>query len=65
MPAESVDVERQNARYFMNSLAALLPSLTSLRSSIQVDEAFQDFASKYCLSMFVCKLTWTKNDFNH
>lgn len=57
MPAESVDVERQNARYFMNSLAALLPSLTSLRSSIQVDEAFQDFASKYCQSMFVCKLT--------
>lgn len=48
MAVECVDMERQNARHFMSALVSLLPSLLSLRTSIQVDEALQEFASKYC-----------------
>lgn len=43
-----VDVERQNARHFAQTLFKLVPSLLSLRSSIEVDEALQEFASRYC-----------------
>ncbi|XP_046405397.1 brefeldin A-inhibited guanine nucleotide-exchange protein 3 [Ischnura elegans] len=43
-----VDVERQNAVHFVRSLQNLIPTLLSLRTSIEVDEALQQFSSKYC-----------------
>ncbi|XP_054267407.1 brefeldin A-inhibited guanine nucleotide-exchange protein 3-like [Macrosteles quadrilineatus] len=55
MPAESMDGERHNARYFMSTLVNLVPSLLPLRSSIQVDEALQEFASKYCQEQYARK----------
>ncbi|XP_045475918.1 brefeldin A-inhibited guanine nucleotide-exchange protein 3 isoform X2 [Harmonia axyridis] len=43
------DLERQNARQFMRTLQnVLLPKLLTLRSSIQIDEVLQEFASKCC-----------------
>lgn len=65
IPAESVDVERQNARYFMNALLAFLPSLLPLRSSIEVDQALQDFASKYCQGKAVVALCPVVSQFVH
>ncbi|KAG5876373.1 hypothetical protein JTB14_032185 [Gonioctena quinquepunctata] len=45
----NTDVERHNARHFVKTLQhILLPNLLSLRSSIQVDEMLQEFASKCC-----------------
>ncbi|EFA08546.2 Brefeldin A-inhibited guanine nucleotide-exchange protein 3-like Protein [Tribolium castaneum] len=45
----NTDVERHNARHFVKTLQnILLPNLLSLRSSIQVDEVLQEFASKCC-----------------
>lgn len=45
----NVDVERHNAKHFVKTLQnILLPNLLSLRSSIQVDEILQEFASKCC-----------------
>ncbi|XP_025836483.1 brefeldin A-inhibited guanine nucleotide-exchange protein 3 isoform X2 [Agrilus planipennis] len=45
----NVDLERHNARHFVKTLQnILLPSLLSLRSSIQIDEYMQEFASKCC-----------------
>ncbi|XP_018563694.1 brefeldin A-inhibited guanine nucleotide-exchange protein 3 isoform X2 [Anoplophora glabripennis] len=45
----NTDVERHNARHFVKTLQhILLPNLMSLRSSIQVDEVLQEFASKCC-----------------
>ncbi|XP_074030577.1 brefeldin A-inhibited guanine nucleotide-exchange protein 3 [Leptinotarsa decemlineata] len=45
----NTDVERHNARHFVKTLQhVLLPNLMSLRSSIQVDEMLQEFASKCC-----------------
>ncbi|KAG8234271.1 hypothetical protein J437_LFUL006516, partial [Ladona fulva] len=43
-----VDVERQNALHFVKSLQSLIPSLLSLRTSVEVDDALQQFSSKYC-----------------
>ncbi|KAL3272753.1 hypothetical protein HHI36_014214 [Cryptolaemus montrouzieri] len=43
------DVERQNARHFVRTVQnILLPNLLTLRSSIQIDEVLQEFASKCC-----------------
>lgn len=45
----NTDVERHNARHFVKTLQnILLPNLLTLRSSIQVDEVLQEFASKCC-----------------
>uniref|UniRef100_A0A6P7F2C8 Brefeldin A-inhibited guanine nucleotide-exchange protein 3 isoform X1 n=2 Tax=Diabrotica virgifera virgifera TaxID=50390 RepID=A0A6P7F2C8_DIAVI len=45
----NTDIERHNARYFVKTLLhSLLPNILSLRSSIQVDEVLQEFASKCC-----------------
>lgn len=45
----NTDVERHNARHFVKTLQhILLPNLMTLRSSIQVDEVLQEFASKCC-----------------
>ncbi|XP_063904392.1 brefeldin A-inhibited guanine nucleotide-exchange protein 3 isoform X1 [Zophobas morio] len=45
----NTDMERHNARHFVKTLQnILLPNLLSLRSSIQVDEVLQEFASKCC-----------------
>ncbi|RZF38153.1 hypothetical protein LSTR_LSTR005514 [Laodelphax striatellus] len=49
---DSFDAERQNAREFVVALNNLLPTLLSLRSSIQVDEAIQEFSSKYCQGLY-------------
>ncbi|CAG9864816.1 unnamed protein product [Phyllotreta striolata] len=47
----NTDLERHNARHFVKTLQqAVLPDLLSLRSSIQVDELLQEFASKCCRS---------------
>ncbi|ENN76472.1 hypothetical protein YQE_06926, partial [Dendroctonus ponderosae] len=45
----NTDIERHNARHFVKTLQQiLLPNLLTLRSSIQVDEVLQEFASKCC-----------------
>ncbi|XP_060521319.1 brefeldin A-inhibited guanine nucleotide-exchange protein 3 [Cylas formicarius] len=45
----NTDIERHNSRHFVKTLQhILLPNLLSLRSSIQVDEVLQEFASKCC-----------------
>ncbi|XP_057667053.1 brefeldin A-inhibited guanine nucleotide-exchange protein 3 isoform X2 [Diorhabda carinulata] len=45
----NTDMERHNARHFIKTLQqSLLPNLLTLRSSIQVDEVLQEFASKCC-----------------
>ncbi|KAJ8927843.1 hypothetical protein NQ314_019645 [Rhamnusium bicolor] len=45
----NTDVERHNSRHFVKTLQhILLPNLITLRSSIQVDEVLQEFASKCC-----------------
>ncbi|KAF5291462.1 hypothetical protein FQR65_LT01774 [Abscondita terminalis] len=45
----NVDLERHNARHFVKTLQnILLPNLLTLRSSIQIDEYLQEFASKCC-----------------
>lgn len=45
----NTDMERHNARHFVKTLQnILLPNLLSLRSSIQIDEVLQEFASKCC-----------------
>lgn len=45
---KSLDGERENARQFTKTLLAFLPSLFQLRSVLEVDEALQEFSSKYC-----------------
>ena len=37
-----------NARHFCETLNSVLPSLLSIRSTIEVDEAILEFSSKYC-----------------
>lgn len=45
----NTDVERHNARHYIKTLQnILLPNVLSLRSSIQIDEVLQEFASKCC-----------------
>lgn len=53
MRAEYVDVERQSARHFAQSLNPLVRDLLSLRSSVEVDAALQEFASKYCKGFYL------------
>ncbi|XP_046466470.1 brefeldin A-inhibited guanine nucleotide-exchange protein 3 isoform X1 [Neodiprion pinetum] len=49
----NVDVERHNARLFAKTIISdLIPMVSTLRSNIQVDEAFQSFASEYCQGVF-------------
>ncbi|KAF7995651.1 hypothetical protein HCN44_006758 [Aphidius gifuensis] len=49
----NVDVERHNARKFIKILRTdLIPNVLLLRSSIEVDEALQNFASDYCQGVF-------------
>nr|XP_018907123.1 PREDICTED: brefeldin A-inhibited guanine nucleotide-exchange protein 3 [Bemisia tabaci] len=49
---ESADMERQNAHNFKSALISFLPTLLNLRSILQVDEALQEFSSKYCEDLF-------------
>lgn len=45
---EAAHQEREMARAFFKSLKRFLPTLLSLRSSIETDEGLQAFASNYC-----------------
>ncbi|XP_071040403.1 brefeldin A-inhibited guanine nucleotide-exchange protein 3 [Parasteatoda tepidariorum] len=45
---EFAQKERQNAQHFVNVLQSFLPELLAIRSSIEADQALQEFASKYC-----------------
>lgn len=45
-------MERQNAHHFKSALISFLPTLLNLRSILQVDEALQEFSSKYCEGNF-------------
>lgn len=45
---EFAQIERQNARHFVQVLEDFLPKLLLIRSSIEADEALQEFASNYC-----------------
>ncbi|CAL1288840.1 unnamed protein product [Larinioides sclopetarius] len=45
---EFAQQERQNARNFVNVLQSFLPDLLAIRSSIEADQALQEFSSKYC-----------------
>ena len=51
--AEYIDVERQSARHFARSLNGLVRDLLALRSSVEVDAALQEFASKYCQGLSI------------
>ncbi|XP_022237175.1 brefeldin A-inhibited guanine nucleotide-exchange protein 3-like isoform X2 [Limulus polyphemus] len=48
MRNEFAQQERENAHNFVQSLQNLLPKLLSIRSSIECDQAIQEFASNYC-----------------
>ena len=52
--------ERQNARRFIKILQSFLPDLLAIRSSIEADQALQEFASKYCESMFLFRILFCK-----
>ncbi|GFR02809.1 brefeldin A-inhibited guanine nucleotide-exchange protein 3, partial [Trichonephila clavata] len=45
---EFAQQERQNARSFVKVLQSFLPDLLAIRSSIEADQALQEFSSKYC-----------------
>ncbi|XP_025415186.1 brefeldin A-inhibited guanine nucleotide-exchange protein 3 isoform X2 [Sipha flava] len=45
---ELLDMERKNAGNFVQTLVSFLPTLTPLRSTLQVDEEIQRFSSSYC-----------------
>lgn len=49
---EFAQQERQNARRFVKGFLSFLPELLAIRSSIEADQALQEFASKYCESMY-------------
>lgn len=49
---EFAQKERQNAQHFVNVLQSFLPELLAIRSSIEADQALQEFASKYCEGMW-------------
>lgn len=63
---EEAERECENARHFTNTLCALLPSLLAIRSTIEVDEAMLEFASKYCEGkiLFVYRLISQWKRFN-
>lgn len=49
MIGSNSEFDRKHARDFTKSLAAnLIPKLLKFRSSVEVDEAIQDFASNIC-----------------
>ncbi|GIX96960.1 brefeldin A-inhibited guanine nucleotide-exchange protein 3 [Caerostris darwini] len=45
---EFAQQERQNAQNFVSVLRLFLPELLAIRSSIEADQALQEFSSKYC-----------------
>ncbi|GFX32652.1 brefeldin A-inhibited guanine nucleotide-exchange protein 3 [Trichonephila clavipes] len=45
---EFAQQERQNAHSFVKVLQSFLPDLLAIRSSIEADQALQEFSSKYC-----------------
>ncbi|KAG8200080.1 hypothetical protein JTE90_001936 [Oedothorax gibbosus] len=49
---EFAQQERQNARRFVKVFQSFLPELLAIRSSIEADQALQEFASKYCESLW-------------
>ncbi|XP_076031300.1 brefeldin A-inhibited guanine nucleotide-exchange protein 3 isoform X2 [Oratosquilla oratoria] len=49
---EESEAECENARHFISTLQAILPSMLAIRSTIEVDQAMQEFASKYCEGVF-------------
>ncbi|KFM57850.1 Brefeldin A-inhibited guanine nucleotide-exchange protein 3, partial [Stegodyphus mimosarum] len=49
---EFAQQERQNARHFVKVLQSFLPDLLAMRSSIEADQAMQEFSSKYCESLW-------------
>ncbi|XP_035228366.1 brefeldin A-inhibited guanine nucleotide-exchange protein 3-like [Stegodyphus dumicola] len=49
---EFAQQERQNARHFVQVLQSFLPDLLAMRSSIEADQAMQEFSSKYCESFW-------------
>lgn len=51
---EFAQLERQNARRFIEILRSYLPGLLAIRSSIEADQSLQEFSSKYCESMPLC-----------
>lgn len=61
----NVDVERHNARLFAKTIRSdLIPMVSVLRSNIQVDEAFQSFASEYCQGKVVVKYQYVSSLIN-
>ncbi|XP_023223516.1 brefeldin A-inhibited guanine nucleotide-exchange protein 3-like [Centruroides sculpturatus] len=59
---EFAQKERSNARKFVKALKNLLPDILSIRSSIEADQAIQEFSSKYCEDSW--KLQHDENDTN-
>ncbi|XP_050521238.1 brefeldin A-inhibited guanine nucleotide-exchange protein 3 isoform X2 [Daktulosphaira vitifoliae] len=49
---EARDKERSNASNFVKTLIDFLPTLIPLRSTLQIDEEIQKFASNYCKTIF-------------
>ncbi|XP_054716947.1 brefeldin A-inhibited guanine nucleotide-exchange protein 3-like [Uloborus diversus] len=49
--------ERQNARRFVKVFQSFLPELLSIRSSIETDQALQEFSSKYCEGLWQSQQT--------
>ncbi|XP_014227579.1 brefeldin A-inhibited guanine nucleotide-exchange protein 3 [Trichogramma pretiosum] len=57
----NVDVERHNARMFVKTLKQdLIPQVLGLRSIIEVDEALQSFASRYCQGVYAAQQRTTE-----
>jgi hypothetical protein len=61
---EYIDVERHNARRFVQTLQNFVPSLLTLRSSIEVDEALQKFSAKYCQGLYISLLYLNKKTYH-
>lgn len=53
---EFAQLERQNAQHFLEVLIDLLPSVLVVKSSIEADQALQEFASKYCEGLLFLSL---------
>ncbi|CAB0036989.1 unnamed protein product [Trichogramma brassicae] len=61
----NVDVERHNARMFVKILKQdLIPQVLGLRSIIEVDEALQSFASRYCQGVYAAQQQTTETSSN-
>ncbi|GFT42290.1 brefeldin A-inhibited guanine nucleotide-exchange protein 3 [Nephila pilipes] len=59
---ECAQKERQNARNFVKVLQSFLPDLLAIRSSIEADQALQEFSSKYCEGLWQSQQS-IKDDF--